>query len=73
MSGLARPAQSLHLPVYESTSEPWPKVTGRGEEMADRDRKDAKRDVKDVTSPDRRNFMKGSVAVGAGIVGAGAL
>ena len=39
--------------------------------MTDRDRKDVPKG--EVSSPGRRDFMKGSVAVGAGIVGAGAL
>lgn len=39
--------------------------------MTDRDREDLQKD--EETSTGRRDFMKGSVAVGAGIVGAGAL
>ncbi len=42
--------------------------------MTDRDRKDeAEKAVKDVASAGRRDFLKGGVAVGAGLVGASAL
>jgi nitrous-oxide reductase len=43
----------------------------KGDPMADQERDDARKD--EGTKADRRAFMKGSVAVGAGLVGAGAM